>query len=387
MSTPHDPTPPSPSNPVESPAPAPTPRPRRLLHGRYLWTLLLGLILGLCGAAVVHRSMPVLYQVVGYIRVKPYLPAILTPTDQNGMLPRYDSFVELQMSLLQNQRVLDQASLNPQWQALGRNVPRWGTKIPADELSVEHAANTELIAVKFTDRDPHVAALAVKSILMAYATVSADVADDANRMQVLEDLRTSLVNQKRSLGDQILALANEFGSFESDESLSRYRLKLEQQNQLEFALQKVALDISIAKAMSGTAATSTQPLTTVPGTGPANNRPSLQELLAREAGIRDLLEQIRAETKTLGQKDLQIRKLKADQDAISKKLAEVSTRIDQLNLEATLSNRIIILSYGETPTAPLPNKRRPLTAAAFLLGLALGTALVALHARATRRTP
>jgi len=41
---------------------------------------------------------------------------------------------------------------------------------------------------------------------------------------------------------------------------------------------------------------------------------------------------------------LKIRKLKSDQDAISHKLEETSTRIDQLNLESTMSNRISIRS-------------------------------------------
>jgi Mrp family chromosome partitioning ATPase len=114
----------------------------------------------------------------------------------------------------------------------------------------------------------------------------------------------------------------------------------------------------------------------IPGAADGNLiRPSLAELKARESNIRAMCEKIQAETKTLGQLDLQIRKLKADRDAITKKLDETSARIDQLNLESTTANRISILTYGETPTAPLPNKRLSWAFAFSLLGLALGAGL------------
>jgi Mrp family chromosome partitioning ATPase len=127
------------------------------------------------------------------------------------------------------------------------------------------------------------------------------------------------------------------------------------------------------------------PLTPPIGMGVGGNRLSLPELRARETNIRALFEKVQAQTKALGQQDLQIRKLKGDQDAISKKLDETAARIDQLNLEATTSNRISILSYGERPTAPLPNRRLPMTGIIGLLGLAAGAGLVALRGLADRR--
>jgi hypothetical protein len=221
-----------------------------MLYGRYKWAVMLGLVLGVCGAAAAWRSMPNKYQVTGYIRVKPYIPPVLSATDQNGILPMFETFVSLQASLLQSQRVLDQASLNAEWKALGRNDPRWGSKIPADSLTVIHPSTSELVTVAFTDRDPGVAAIAVKSILQAYQATNGDTdgVNSAQRLQVLEDLRTTLTNQKRGLGDQILNLANELGS---DDLQSRYQFKLEQQNQLESELQQVALEISIAQAAAG----------------------------------------------------------------------------------------------------------------------------------------
>ena len=90
-----------------------------LLYGRYKWAILLGLVLGACGAAYVWKSMPPKWQVTGFVRVKPYIPPVLNVTDQNGILPMFETFVSLQVSLLQSQRVLDQARLNPDWKALG----------------------------------------------------------------------------------------------------------------------------------------------------------------------------------------------------------------------------------------------------------------------------
>jgi polysaccharide biosynthesis transport protein len=470
---------------VESPDPRyqqaqPLLRLHLLLYGRYTWALLLGLVLAACGVAIVWVKMPPKYEVTGYIRIKSYIAPILSPTDQTGMLPMFDAFVSLQVSLLQSRRVLDQASLNPEWKALEHSAPGWSPKIPADRLAVDRPRSSEIISVGYTDRNASLAATAVRAILKSYEAMSADLEGGSisQRMQVLEDLRTSLTDQQRSLSNQILNLANQYGS---DELQGRYRFKMEQQSELELELQRVQLEISIVHTEAGadataqrsagqgpssppasnsTAAPLTQPAPATltredvarmdaemrecmgqelqlvrrlnqlqlrlganhpdvvsthadlqlledrmdsllaayqaradktgnpllpPVAGSGTNKPSLTELKARESNIRAMWERLQSETKVLGQQDLQIRKLKADRDAVLKKLDETSARIDQLNLESTIANRISILSYGESPTAPLPNKRFSWAFAVSLLGLVVGAGLAALRGWADSR--
>jgi uncharacterized protein involved in exopolysaccharide biosynthesis len=323
----------------------------------------------------------------------------------------FETFVGLQVSLLQSQRVLDQASQNPDWKALNRPSDGTDTGIPAKALKVDHPRNSEIITVEFADEDPNAATIAVRCILRAYQKISeaADSEGDAGRMQVLVDLQTSLNNQKRAIEEQIRAIAIQYGS----ESLEdRYQFKLQESNRLESELNELALEISVAEAASSGATTTTAPETqTAPppvltregvaatdlqmrnllleegrllqrlsqlrtslgenhpdvqeakaelqgvedritallknyqdratATGTIAGAPlersdrlraSLPELRARQANIRPLYEKAVADMLELGRKDLQIKKLKQDEDAISHRLDEAQARINQLSL-------------------------------------------------------
>jgi succinoglycan biosynthesis transport protein ExoP len=217
-----------------------------LLHGRYRYAIVLGLLLSACGAVAGYWFTPPKYEIVGYIRVRPYIPKILYATDQNGVLPSFETYVNFQESLIQSQRVMDRAAQNPAWVALHRKPAADGTdQVSTDNLVVDHEKGTELITVTATDRDLNVAMAAVKSIIKAYTDINGETDNegDAHRLQALEDLRTSLSNQERGLRDQILQLANENGT---DDLTQLHDLKAEQASKLESELESTALAIAQA---------------------------------------------------------------------------------------------------------------------------------------------
>jgi Mrp family chromosome partitioning ATPase/uncharacterized protein involved in exopolysaccharide biosynthesis len=431
-----------------------------LLYGRYVYAVLLGLVLGCGGAFAAWTLVPPTYPIVGYVQVKPYVPKVLYASDENGMLPSFEPFVDLQASLLQSQRVLDRASQTPEWIALHRASTALGASgISSDALVVDHPRGSELITVTVTDRDQNVAMVAVKSILQAYMEISGEAngVEDAHRLQVLEDLRTSLTNQARGIQNQILAIANDYGT---DDLSQRYQMKVSEANNLEVELQQINLDLSIAQATperASTTAPASEPAVTVVtredvaavdirmrdllnqedqislrlaemqthmgennqavvsarnelafvqqriddllavyqargGTPkPAvdlyrdRSKMSVAELTAQQANVRALYDKVQAEALDLGRKDLQLRSLKQDEDAIKHREDEASTGIEQHNVEANMANRISILSYGEKPTTPSKSKRLPLTAAAGAGGFGGGVAIVALWGLMRRR--
>jgi Mrp family chromosome partitioning ATPase len=441
---------------------------RVLLHGRYLHAILLALLLGTCAALAAWFLIPVKYEIVGYVQIKPYVPKVLYQSDENGFLPSFETFVELQASLLQSQRVLDRASQNPDWTALRPASTTLGANgISTDDLIIGHSTGSELITVTAAERDLNAAMAAVKSILQAYLEISGETngAEDAHRLQVLEDLRVSLANEAHGLHDRVLAVANEFGT---DDLSQRYQMKVAEVSTLESELQQINLDLSIAQATPGqvpttdplshgnvAAATSEDmaPLTREdvaevdtrmrndlaqedalslrlvqlrmrfgennddvraasaelafletrinallavyqqrsiaknPSANGSDNRSRMSsaELTAQQANVRALYEKVQAAALDLGRKDLQLRSLKQEEAAITRRLDEASNRIDQLNLEANSAERISILSYGERPTTPPKSKRAPLTAAAGLGGIGAGIGIVALWGLVSRR--
>ena len=437
-----------------------------LLYSRYKWAITLGILLGTCGAVAAWFLAPSKHEVEGAVEVKPYIPPVFS-AGENGILPMFDAFLDLQANLLQSQRILDQASQSPDWKAASHNAEHVPASIDPNGLKVEHIKGSELVTVAYTDLNSEAATAAVKSILEAYMTISSDAdgGNDARRLQVLEQLRTSLTNQKSAINQQILDLANPFSS---DELQNQYQFKLQEQNKLDTELQQLALQISFAQGfrrsppgsqpatqpdkvaasqpaisredvakvdslmrnylaqedtaslrldeLSGlgpqhpqviaarkdlqaveehidtllakyqqrgiTGALDQSPRSTAPGDAAESNL-SLEELRAREVSVRGLFDNVQAEAKTLGQQDLKIRALKDQRDEISQKLSQTTARIDQLNLEASMANRISVLSYGDAK--PLKSKRIPYTVAFGLLGLAAGVGLTALRGFADRR--
>src|SRR5688500_1562122 len=96
---------------AQSPADVPPTNPlvqiHRLLRGRYWLAITLAVVGGCVGTYFGYRLAVPEYQSAGLIRIKPSLPRILYPNDENGMLPMFDAFVESQATLIKSQRVTD----------------------------------------------------------------------------------------------------------------------------------------------------------------------------------------------------------------------------------------------------------------------------------------
>ena len=283
-------------DPVEAPPANPLTQLQVLLYGRYLHAAILGVLLAICGAAAAWRLTPPKFEIVGYVRVKPYIPKVLYQSEENGMLPSFDTFVDLQESLLQGERVLNQAGLKPEWIAIHRKSP--DTNSPAvsvDALAVEHAKGSELITVTATDRDVNAASAAVKCILKAYLEISSETegAGDANRLKALEDLRTRLSNQLADSHARISEIATQYGT---DNLEQEHQLKAEESYRLESELQAADLELSRTPADS----TATTSPTTAPESVPltraevAQLDPRMRDYIAEETRLTLELDRLRA---------------------------------------------------------------------------------------------
>ena len=231
-----------------------------LLRGRYHWAVMLALT-GIAGGICAGYFLPpVRYRSTGLIRIKPSVKRILFPSEQNAVMPMFDSFMESQVALINSARVLDYAMQNPDWQGLGRGLsPKIVTEF-RDSVEVEHPRNSEVIIISLSDRDPDAAGIGVKAVIEAYQKLygETDADNQARTLQILEDRRTALANELKSLNERVLGIANEFGT---DSLGPIYDFKLQQLNHIEVELQQAKLLLASVEGRSNIAAAPTPPLT------------------------------------------------------------------------------------------------------------------------------
>ena len=131
---------------------------------------------------------------------------------------------------------------------------------------------------------------------------------------------------------------------------------------------------AIAELLLQYQAAATQPATqTLPGASAAVDDPAAvtagvarKQAEFRVAELKARSEKAKTELLDIGRKELQIRNLKSEIDAVQKNLDEAKARIDQLGVESLVSGRTTTLSTGDIPFRPA-KKRNLATVPAALL--------------------
>lgn len=321
---------------------------RRLLHGRYLLAAGAAILGAAVCAAAGYLSQTVLYQSQGLIRVSPSVPRVLYQSEQNAMMPRFDSFVDSQVALMQSSRLIDFALQNEQFRALGRRITPESTVEFKKNLSVVRPKNSDLIIVSVTDADPKAAQAGVQAVIEAYDQLYGenDADSAAARMKVLEDRRAKLDQEVKRWQDRIRAIASEVGSGSSSETLDQmHRAKLDQVAQLETQLRNAELNIALASEPG--ANPSTQPSVVA-----SAQDVSIEVLATRSEELRQLLAQKYALSRTL---DVDTARLgERHRDVIQTKtlLGRVSQRVDDLvaELRSQPLPAVAITSLGQGKT-------------------------------------
>lgn len=167
----------------------------RLLRGRYPLAIGLAFLGAAGGATLGWTSGGVKYQSVGSIRIQPVLPKTLYDNEINTMPPMFTSYVQTQANLLQEPRVIDRAMLSTEWKGLGRGYSAEAKDEFRQALQVGASpAEPEWIRIRFTDRDPKAAQVAVERVIEAYKDIH------GREQNVIDpDLQPRLEAQRRKL--------------------------------------------------------------------------------------------------------------------------------------------------------------------------------------------
>jgi len=233
-----------------------------LLRGRYHWVIPLAIICGLICGLTCRQMVKDTYSSTGTLRIRPTLPRVLVENEENGQLPMYQAFVDMQATLLTSEKVLDLAVQDPAWEALvGPASPDTAGRMLGN---LKVTAEGELITVSYTDRNPNLTAIAVRAAISAYIQLysETDEASKESHIKLLENVKNTDAARLASLNHECLDIAAKYGSTNLD---ALVELKMQELSELKAAARQIELSMA---AVQSNAATSNAPSTPVSAVTP-----------------------------------------------------------------------------------------------------------------------
>jgi len=198
------------------------------------------------------------YRTEAEIRVQPIIPHLVFQTEDNGMIPLYESFVNTQVSIMRSmivlQRVLDQSEVQgTKWykepqvslmRQLQGKPPAPPVERLRDFLSIQPRPKSEIIDIIFTDSNSQDARIIVDTVVEQYIRYIGEKSDATK-----DELYKKLVEQYKSLENEIKGremitaeLRKSLGMGAPQELISERRIRLDStQARLSEIRQKIAI--------------------------------------------------------------------------------------------------------------------------------------------------
>ena len=188
------------------------------MHGRWLWAILLGLVLSPIFAYVGWSVAPVKYDSIGTIQFKTALPALMEPTLETSAI---EVEMEANRQSVASNQVLFEALGDPiLLKYRGENISSGFAGIIADGLVISVPRRSNMVIVKFVSDDPQMSAGVVSSILKAYQKIHAPSPEVelADKQAKVKDLARAAEAEIDDIDQQRRALFenNRYGRTEVD---------------------------------------------------------------------------------------------------------------------------------------------------------------------------
>jgi succinoglycan biosynthesis transport protein ExoP len=186
----------------------------RLLRGRYVLALTLAALGAAGGAIAGWKSSYPLYRAEGALRISSNQRLGIL-SNQQDPITQFTPFVKTQANLLQDPRVINKAMASDAWRKLNRGSTPAERDDFVDSLQVvTDREEPEWIRVRFTDRSPKAASVAVEELISAYAEIHGGkelIVTDALIQRVAE-LKRRLEGELQSKQREIAELGLRFTS-------------------------------------------------------------------------------------------------------------------------------------------------------------------------------
>ena len=140
----------------------------RSLRGRIMVTLLLTAALATAGVWAGYTIRKPVYTSTGIVRVAPTLPKIMYDSEQNQLMPLFDSYVSSQATFMASHPVLRKTVDDLNQRDIDWAKGTDGIKALARALDVQHEPRSELIKISVKHHTPAVAQSAVNAVIETY---------------------------------------------------------------------------------------------------------------------------------------------------------------------------------------------------------------------------
>ncbi|MGA2496509.1 MAG: AAA family ATPase [Tepidisphaeraceae bacterium] len=233
----------------------------RLLRGRYIWAILLGLVLGGGGAYLGFIIRKPIWSATGVVQIRANPGYVLRPFEDSGFMNAFEAFRQTQASLLKQQRVVEMVIQSPAWRALNR--PGTIDEVYQDfllNLDVVTPPGTEMVLVVFKDPDTNACVAAVKGILAAYSAIylENEEREQEEKLAKLDGMRVAIKSERDAKADAIRAIARDFGT---DDLRPIHQAKQASLSQIENELHRYDAQLAeLAVADKPTTQPTTQPV-------------------------------------------------------------------------------------------------------------------------------
>jgi len=227
------------------------------LLGRYKWTVLGVFVLVAAPVLAAIWAMVVpQYRATAQVRVRPIIPRLVFKTEDNGLIPLYQSYLNTQVAVIRSptvlQRVLDRPEVQrTAWYSRPREALAVGGGASpmerlAGDLVVRPRGRTEVIDIALAAPDAHDAAVIVNAVLDEYIRFVNERSEqtDDRLFQTLAEQHSALRNRIKGLRQTAAQIRKELGTSDPAQLISQRRLRIEQ---LRAQLEDLGRQISLVE--------------------------------------------------------------------------------------------------------------------------------------------
>ncbi len=314
----------------------------RRMRGRYKYAIPLAFVLAIVGAIAGFFVTKPKFESTGIVAIAPTGQRILFETEQNQMLPMFESFVAAQADFLQSSRVLRRAAEDPALRTAGLPAGNEGIADLQDSISVRRSRGAQNIAVVAEDVNARLAQVKVNAVLKVYDELYGEVAatQDTAREGEVQELVNRYSNELQRLRDDEARIAAVQGGLETME-----RLHAQKQAQFEYLNQMIdGLEIRLQmwERQTDPEASPDAPAALLQNPEALNlqlaqNDPPMNEMLSRRRALQDQLANLSAQ---FGPKHREVRRtqdlLSAVQEAIDRRRELLLTAAPEVGGDNTM---------------------------------------------------
>lgn len=217
----------------------------RLMRGRYVWAIALGLIGATVGTIVGVKSQEPGFESRGLIEIK---AVVLDPFGADKPLQGWLPYVKSQVAMIQSQRTIQAAMDRVEWKAMNRPSSGEAMAEFASQLEVDYIPGSQLIEVAYTSTDPKVAAVAANCVMDAYYETYGDAGgkDIKRKIEFHNEQRGTLAQQVYGRREALLRLTEQYGT---DDLAEFHNTMLVEQVRLEATLNTARVEREMIDAV------------------------------------------------------------------------------------------------------------------------------------------